>query len=127
MLFRSGAEGVEAFQKTPAVIDPDDLAAFVDDAETANGTSASSEMAELSLSGRLWNALGAVGRKLWVGVKWGAVGSAGLAVPTVLANDIIAVLNGNETIIMTYLKLAQGEAAVWFPRLLEAIRALRVP
>ena len=126
-LLAAGQKVVEAFQKHQGVIDPDDMAALGDDAETAKGTGPSAEMAERSLTGRLWNALGAVGRKLWVGVKWVAVGGAGLAVTTVLANDIVAVLYGNETLIMTYLKLAQGEAAIWFPRLLEAIRALRVP
>ncbi len=116
----TGTAIVTALDNRPDAIDADDYAALSDDAAAAQGVGDSAEMAENDLDNRLWNLLGAAGRKARVWVAMGTKGGGA----ALLGHDFIQFLLGNETLIMTYLRLAQGRAAEWFPKLLEAIRVV---
>ncbi len=119
-LLDAAREVVAVLADHPEAIAQEDYETLQDEAEAAKGSGPSAEMAENDLNNRLWNMLGAVGRKARTWVVRG-VGGGGAAL---LAHDFIQFLLGNETIVMTYLRIAQGSAAEWFPNLMTAIRAL---
>ena len=80
-------------------------------------------LAEVILRNRLWNMMGAAGRALWATARKGTSG----AINIMLKHDFAAFLLGEATLIAALLKLAQGEAAIWFPRLIEMLRGLGLP
>ena len=118
---RAAAQALAAqmVQDRPGV-EPEELDALEEDARTASTDSDDGIMAEVSLSARLWNMLRAAGVAAKRGIKLGAKGGS----YTILAHDFIQFLIGNETLVMTYLRLAQDKAAEWLPPLLTAIRNL---
>lgn len=117
---QAGVAVVGALARYPGALAADDRDALEEDAATAQGEGPSAIMAAASLRNRLWNMMGAAGRKAWAFAK----SHANKGVALILANDFIQFLYGNETLVMKFLHFAQGEAAIWFPRLLEMLRGL---
>ena len=122
-LLAAGQEVVAALGRRPGAMAADDLASLRENAETASGEGPSAQMAEIALNSGLWNALGAAGRKAWSFVRSNTKEGAVL----IIGNDFIQYLYGNETLILKFLHLAQGPAAIWFPRLIEMLRGLGLP
>ncbi len=111
---------VRSLNEHPEVLEPEDAEALTDDLAAARGTGPSAEIGEQSLTARLWNLLGAIGRKIYKAGKWGGAGGTGI----IASHDIPAWLLDNQTIIQTWLKAAQGPAAIWFERVLDILRGL---
>ena len=115
-----GRQIVDALELNPSALAKDDLDAVRDDASASLFDGSSGEMAEIALRSKLWNMVGAAGRVAWgatkTGTKWGTI--------TILSHDFIQFLLGNETLVMSFLSLAQGKLSVWFPVLLQSIRAV---
>ncbi len=107
---------VQAFDGKSQVLDPEDQAALADDLAGAKGEGPSAEIAERRLVARLWNIVGAVGRRVYPYRK--KLGEA------LLSADIIAFILGNQTVIGTFLKSAQGAAAAWFDALAQFLMKL---
>lgn len=114
-----GSGIVAALRLSPEAVEERDIEAMEEDATTAQFDGPSGEMAEISLRSKLWNMIGAAGRAAWSATKstskWGSV--------TILSHDFIQFLLGNETLITSFLNIAQGKMAVWFPVLMQAVRA----
>lgn len=104
---------VQALEGKPTVLDPEDQQAMADDLAGAKGEGASAEIAERRLVGRLTNMLGAVGRKVYFGAKAGGA--------MILSYDIPAWLLGEKTVILTFLKSAQGVFAAWFDAVVQIL------
>ena len=119
-LRKAAQDIVAVLQNRDGALAVDDFEALEEDALTADANGPDGAMAEASLIGRLWNMLGAAGRAVAVLAKKGAVGGA----TVLLSHDFIQLLLGNETLIWKFLQAAQGEWAVWFPRLMEIIKAM---
>jgi hypothetical protein len=107
---------VQAFDGKTQVLDPEDQMALADDLAGSKGEGPSAEIAQLRLVARLWNIVGAVGRKVYAHRKTGR--------ELVLLHDIPAFILGNQTIIGTFLKAAQGASAAWFDALAQFLMML---
>ena len=107
---------VVALRDRPAALAPEDYEALEEDALTAEAEGPYGAMAEASLIGRLWNMLGAAGRAARAVVRGGAT--------VILSHDFIQLLLQQETLIGKFLQAAQGKWAIWFPRLMQALRAM---
>lgn len=97
---------VTSLDGAAGVLTPEDQQAMADDLAGAKGAGLSAEIAERRLVGRLTNMLGAIGRKVYFAAQAGT----GL----VMAHDIPAWIIGERTVILTFLKSAQGVFAAWF-------------
>lgn len=105
---------VESLDGKPKALDPEDQAAMADDLAAALGAGRSAEIGEHSLRGRLWNMLGAFGRKVV------ALGTAGGGVLS--GHYFIVWVQANEAAILVWLKLTQGAASGWFNHAMTILR-----
>ncbi|MEM0950055.1 MAG: hypothetical protein AAGK37_21855 [Pseudomonadota bacterium] len=114
-----GRQIADALSSEGAAVEESELDALQQDAATAQFDGPSGEMAEVALRSKLWNMIGAAGRTAWLATKK----ASGWASVTVLSHDFIQFLLGNETLVMSFLTIAQGKSAIWFPAMLQAVRA----
>jgi len=91
-----------------------------DDLAAAMGEGRSAGIGERSLRGRLWNMLGAFGRKVVATgkstAKWGT--------HAILTHDFVQWVLGNETIIAGWLVLTQGAASGWFASVVANLKGM---
>jgi hypothetical protein len=106
---------VQSLEDKPRALDPEDQAAMADDLAAAQGTGRSAEIGEQSLRGRLWNMLGAFGRKV---IMLGTAGAGTLA-----THYFIVWVQANEAAILVWLKLTQGAASGWFSHAMTILRS----
>jgi hypothetical protein len=107
---------VESLENKPRALDAEDQAAMADDLAAAKGEGPSAEIGENSLRGRMWNMLGAFGRKVV------ALGSAGIA--TLSGHYFILWVQANEAAILAWLTLTQGAASGWFATVMAILKGL---
>ena len=108
---------VTALEGKDSVLTPADQEALTDDLMAAEGEGAPAELAEKTLKARLWNLLGAVGRKV-------LMGGAAAAGATVVSVEVSQWLLAHESAIWGFLQYAQGKNAAWFPEVIKVIRSL---
>ena len=106
---------VQSLEDKPRALDPENQAAMADDLAAAQGTGRSAEIGEQSLRGRLWNMLGAFGRKV---IMLGTAGAGTLA-----THYFIVWVQANEAAILVWLKLTQGAASGWFSHAMTILRS----
>ncbi|MDJ0628786.1 MAG: leucine-rich repeat domain-containing protein [Rhodobacter sp.] len=106
---------VRSLEDQPQALDPGDQAALADDLAAAKGEGNSAEIGEHSLRARLWNMFGAFGRRVYL------VGAAGAG--ALVSHYFVQWVVAHETLIRTWLKLAQGAASGWFDAVMKIIRS----
>lgn len=102
--------------ETHGVMDESASGPLADTMIAAKEDTPSGQMARRRLVGSVWNAIGTIGRKIWVAVKSGSA--------AILAHDVVQFLLNNQTVIQTFWTKAMGPAGDWFRIAMEALQKL---
>ncbi|WP_050527985.1 hypothetical protein [Pseudorhodobacter aquimaris] len=105
---------VQSLENRPLALDAEDQAAMADDLAAAKGKGPSAEIGEKTLRARLWNMLGAFGRAIKAVTKSGG--------KEILKHYFIDWVRSYETLIASWLQIAQGSASGWFTNMMQVLR-----